>query len=245
MTDWLRSLPVAHRGLHAAREGIPENSLAAFDRAASAGWAVELDVRLLHDGAVVVMHDETLERMTGDPRAVREVDTATLQALRLGGTDEPVPLLGHVLDRIGGVVPLLIEVKNESAAGALERAVAGCIAAYSGPVAVQTFHPDSLAELARRLPDIPCGFLFGPRSTIAGVAPGDAWLACVREVLMRPATRFAGCDVAPLPYDPVPELRGRMPLLGWTVRSPRERERAERWCDNVIFEGFAPAPGGV
>ena len=48
----------AHRGLHG--EGVPENSLSAFARAAEAGYGIELDVQLSRDGTVMVFHDYTL-----------------------------------------------------------------------------------------------------------------------------------------------------------------------------------------
>jgi len=32
----------------------------------------------------------------------------------------------------------------------------------------------------------------------------------------------------------------RLPLLTWTVRSETERQRARRWADQMIFEGFRP-----
>ena len=31
-----------------------------------------------------------------------------------------------------------------------------------------------------------------------------------------------------------------MPLLAWTVRSEDERQRAARYADQMIFEGFRP-----
>jgi glycerophosphoryl diester phosphodiesterase len=31
-----------------------------------------------------------------------------------------------------------------------------------------------------------------------------------------------------------------MPLLTWTVRTNEERDRARRWADQMIFEGFRP-----
>ena len=31
-----------------------------------------------------------------------------------------------------------------------------------------------------------------------------------------------------------------MPLLTWTVRSAQDRQRAQRWADQMIFEGFRP-----
>jgi len=31
-----------------------------------------------------------------------------------------------------------------------------------------------------------------------------------------------------------------LPLLAWTVRTTEERRRAERFADQMIFEGFRP-----
>jgi glycerophosphoryl diester phosphodiesterase len=31
-----------------------------------------------------------------------------------------------------------------------------------------------------------------------------------------------------------------LPLLTWTVRTPEQRERAARYADQMIFEGFRP-----
>ena len=31
-----------------------------------------------------------------------------------------------------------------------------------------------------------------------------------------------------------------LPLLTWTVRSDEDRQRAARWADQMIFEGFRP-----
>ena len=49
--------PYAHRGLWGG--DVPENSLAAFKRAAERGLAIELDVQLSRDGVVMVFHDYT------------------------------------------------------------------------------------------------------------------------------------------------------------------------------------------
>jgi glycerophosphoryl diester phosphodiesterase len=32
----------------------------------------------------------------------------------------------------------------------------------------------------------------------------------------------------------------KLPLLTWTVRTPEDRERAARYADQMIFEGFRP-----
>ena len=75
---------VAHRGLHAAGKGVPENSLPAFRAAAEAGYAIELDVHRAADGTLVVFHDHDLRRMTGARGTVERMDFRSLRRLRLG-----------------------------------------------------------------------------------------------------------------------------------------------------------------
>ena len=70
----------AHRG---ASLRAPENSMAAFREAYEAGTTfVELDVQRTRDGAIVVIHDGDLLRMAGDPRKVRDLTLAEIQAHR-------------------------------------------------------------------------------------------------------------------------------------------------------------------
>ena len=74
-SPWL----VAHRG----GSGIaPENTLAAFDRAASLGAdAIETDVRLSNDGVVMVFHDEDTLALTGQPGTIEARAAAEIEAL--------------------------------------------------------------------------------------------------------------------------------------------------------------------
>lgn len=70
---------VAHRGGSALA---PENTFPAFDRAAALGAdALEIDVRLTLDGAVVVFHDEDTERLTGEPGTIEARKLAEVEAL--------------------------------------------------------------------------------------------------------------------------------------------------------------------
>jgi glycerophosphoryl diester phosphodiesterase len=54
--------------------------------------------------------------------------------------------------------------------------------------------------------------------------------------------QFVAYDIADLPA--LAPLFARhvfgMPLLTWAVRTPAERQRASRWADQIIFEGFRP-----
>jgi glycerophosphoryl diester phosphodiesterase len=72
----------AHRGASAEA---PENTLVAFARALEAGAdALELDLRMTRDGAIVVAHDATTKRTTGVKAEIRRTTLEELQALDAG-----------------------------------------------------------------------------------------------------------------------------------------------------------------
>ena len=63
----------------------------AFRLAVEKGYGIELDVQLSADGIPIVFHDNTLTRMCGVNRRVRELTLAELKALSLGGTENESP----------------------------------------------------------------------------------------------------------------------------------------------------------
>lgn len=76
---------LAHRGLVSAvgeDSSLWENTAGAFAAAHAAGAEyIETDCQVTADGDVVLFHDATLERLTGDPRPVSEVRTIELARL--------------------------------------------------------------------------------------------------------------------------------------------------------------------
>lgn len=74
---------VAHRG-DSIRA--PENTYPAFELAAleNADGMIELDVQKTLDGVIVVSHDDSLKKFTGDDRAIHELTYAELQELDVG-----------------------------------------------------------------------------------------------------------------------------------------------------------------
>ena len=77
---------LAHRGLTvgAAGEPIDENTAPAFARALAVGAGyLEVDVHASRDGIAIVCHDETLERVAGNPAAVSELTWNELAQIRL------------------------------------------------------------------------------------------------------------------------------------------------------------------
>ena len=223
--SWLLRTPIAHRGLHAAHDGRPENSLAAFAHACALGFPAELDVRLTRDGQVVVFHDRSLRRLTRAAGRVEERDAAEIRALRLLGTGERVPLLREVLELVDGRVPLLVELKSSPLWPALEPAVIAALDGYRGEVAIQSFKRRALRELGRNETPHAVGHLWRwpgrPRSEV-------------------PAA-FVGCPVDRAPSRAVRRRRDSGGIvLAWTVRSADQAERVLRFVDNYIFEGFVP-----
>lgn len=105
---------VAHRG--GAAEA-PENTLSAIRRALNLGvLAVEIDVHLTADGAMVVYHDDHLPKATeGEPtRALADAELGEILALDVGrpGCIEHPPLLEDVLGLpFGAPTLLMIELK--------------------------------------------------------------------------------------------------------------------------------------
>ena len=122
LTDVAARPVIAHRGDSAHH---PENTFPSFDAAVALGVdALEFDLRLTRDGAVVVTHDPTTGRTTDRSLVVRDSVLTELRALdagarftRDGGATVPfagkgivVPTFEEMLDRYRDL-PLLIEVK--------------------------------------------------------------------------------------------------------------------------------------
>ncbi len=149
-----RPLLLGHRG---SPRAYPENSLTGFQAALDAGLdGVELDVRRLKDGALVVCHDPHLQ----DGRKLSEVETSELPH-----TDrQDVPLLRDVLAwATGNGAYLNIEIKPEAGKGdGRTEETLDLARAYglSERVIVSSFSPLQLQAALRHAPDIARGFLY-------------------------------------------------------------------------------------
>ena len=229
----LGARPFAHRGLHDASRGVPENSRAAFRAAIEAGFGIELDVQLSADGVAMVFHDETLERLTEAVGRVDERDAAALVAIRLRGADQTIPRLHDALDLVDGRVPLLIEVKAPRGLAAdAASAVADALGDYLGPHGVMSFNPEVASWLRRWRPDCLRGLVLS-RSHALGWR-GDLQR---RFAVWRAKPHFLACDVRDLPYPlTVRAQRDGVPVYCWTVRSPAQEAIAAAHGDQRIFE---------
>lgn len=88
-------LVVAHRGYHATA---PENSLGAVEATATLGAGLaEVDVRHTRDGALVIMHGDTVDRTTDGVGEVAQLTADDVAALRLDDGESTVPTFAEVL----------------------------------------------------------------------------------------------------------------------------------------------------
>ncbi len=233
---WISQRPIAHRGLHSP--GKPENSLVAFEAAIAQGYAIELDIQRLADGQLAVFHDQDLTRLTGREGSIFEQTSESVRRLTLLETEQRVPLLEETLSLIGGRVPVLIEIKNEDAAGAMEPALAELLAAYSGDCAIQSFNPNALAWFKENRPEIARGQLSSglEREALAGHKK-------LLSLTWAGDPQFIGYDLRALPALSVPLTQAllQQPVVAWTVRSQADYDKAMQHADNVIFEGICPS----
>ena len=185
-----------HRGVR--REGgPPENTIAAFDEAADAhADAIELDVRLAVDGEPVVLHDETLARVTSgvDARAAADLTARELGRVDLGG-GATVPTLAHALEHARGRrVAVNVEMKRDVPDRvAVVRAVARLLATWDArhAVLVSSFDPAMLGLLAALAPSVPRALLvhrtWYRELAARGIAPTVAQAVHVERVIATPA----------------------------------------------------------
>ena len=139
---------IAHRGSSAAHA---DNSWAAFKAAVTEGAdAIECDVQLTRDGALVVCHDLTL-----NGHLVRDLTAAAIEAAQPG----TVKLSDLLRWATVTSIDVLVEIKEPEAALPAARMV-GCFASHER-VVVGGFHGPMLAAVKAAFPDVKTSFMVG------------------------------------------------------------------------------------
>ena len=236
----------AHRGWH-CRPAIPENSMAAFRLAVENGFGAELDVHLMKDGHLAVIHDSSLRRTAGADVMVEDLTLEELRQYRLEGTDEPIPLLEDVLALFQGRTPLVVELKSyKGNHDALAEATMAMLDRFRVAYCVESFDPRCLLWLKKHRPDVVRGQLsqqfFRHRDNDPGVGRVVQFLLSnlFFNVVTQPdfiAYRFSDRKCAAVALC---RAVYRAQEVNWTITDRSQMEAAEKRGNLVIFERFNP-----
>ena len=116
---------IAHRGDHTAA---PENTLLAYQHAIENGVDyVEIDLRTTKDNQLVIMHDATLDRMTGVHARIREIQLDSIRSILIKDPSHPdwglhkIPTFQEVLALCKGKINIYLDFKDASVEAAYKQ----------------------------------------------------------------------------------------------------------------------------
>jgi len=234
-------LVIAHRGDSAHR---PENTLASFASALEVGAdLVEFDVQLTRDGAVVVLHDPSLERTTTGRGDVRGMTLVELRAVSAGYPSrfgpayagERVPTLPEALGLLRERARVMIEIKPDSVTDDRDSGIEARTveqvrrAGMEKDVALISFSRRALVRCRELAPEIARGHLFHraePGEVLAGAREVASDLVMPEKGMLsdelRDRAREAGLKVATWVVDDPGELASlaRFELYGIGTNRP-------------------------
>jgi len=236
----MRGIYIAHRGLHSDDSRVPENSLLAFEKAMEKGIAIETDIHITADGAVVIFHDDTFERMCADNRRPEDLTLSEIKKLKLLGTEHSIPTLKECLDLVDGRVPLLIEFKTKSPKTCTPLCTAAneILKDYKGKYFVQSFYPFVPFWYRRHRKDIMRGQLSSGYFEEKGIHMKMLSLLLF-NFLARPDFIAYEHKYKNNLFRCLCALLGAY-SAGWTFQSQEEANAARDKMDTYIFEGFIP-----
>ena len=176
---------IAHRG----GGGPIENTLAAFADAVALGYRhLETDLHATRDGALVVSHDPTLDRVAGDPRAIGDLTLAELGAVRVGGR-EPVPSFVELVDAFPDA-RLTVDLKTDATVAPMVRLLERRPELLDR-LCLGSFATSRVTAMRRR---------FGPRLMTAATPREIVRLLTAVRLRRRPPQLAAGCVAVPERY---------------------------------------------
>ena len=148
----------AHRG---ASEYRPENTISAFDLGIEMGAnGIECDIQRTKDGVLVIFHDDTLKRVTGEAGSIKDYTYAELQkfSVKHGELSDKIPTLEEFLSRYADKnISFAIELKVDG----IERDVTNMIFKYGieKKCTVTAFEFQRLKSIKAIAPNLRTGYL--------------------------------------------------------------------------------------
>ena len=240
--EYLKGFSYAHRGLHG--NGVPENSMKAFALAKEKGYGIELDIHLLKDGTLAIMHDSALKRTTGSDGVIEDLTSEDLTSYHLEGTEETIPLFKDVLELYDGAAPIVVELKPYgNNYNALSAKAAEMLDKYKGKFCVESFDPRCILWIKKHRPDYVRGqlsenFFKGP-TNLPGILKFILTYT-LENFLTRPDFVAYNFDHRKKLTVAIWKKLWKLQPVSWTIKSEEDYKTAveEGWIP--IFEGFEP-----
>ncbi|PLR97535.1 glycerophosphodiester phosphodiesterase [Bacillus sp. T33-2] len=227
---------IGHRG---AAGYCPENTMVSFEKAIEMNAdMLEFDVQETRDGVLVVIHDPTVDRTTNGKGKVRGFSFQELQQLDAGSwfstefAGAKIPSFNEVLERYGGKVKLLIELKKPSLYPGIEEKVADELVKRglhqpNGMVIVQSFDSKSMKRFKEMVPSIPVGVLV--RHDPRGISNRKIKALSSFASYLNPKITMANKSL-------VKRIHGHgLKTITWTVRD----EHTAKTINRLGFDGIA------
>ena len=236
---WLTDTYVAHRGLFDNANGIPENSIPAFELASQQGFGIETDVQMTADGILVVFHDDTLRRMTGADGKLSNYTYQELLELRLLDTDCQIPTFEEFLAAANGA-NLVVEIKTHDHIGVVEQKTYDALKTYKGHYCVESFNPYIIRWFKVHAPEVIRGTLsFSFNGT--NFSAFRKWLLRELKLCKWNGSQFIAYDATTIQHcRAVKRFAKRIPIICWTIRSQEQYDKLHKHFDNMIFDSYVP-----
>lgn len=217
--EFLKDRFIAHRGIY-DNKGVYENTLKAIEKAVAKNYMIEIDVRMLVDGTIIVFHDQDMERLLHLEGDIEKLSYDELSYI----AKYPIPTLNEILDCVKGRVPLIIELKSLKKRGIFENKVAEVLDNYDGEYAIQSFHIKTIKWFNKNRPNIVIGYLVGKKN--------------LNKLYIFKKFDFININMEIVNEKKLKFLRANYLVLGYTIHSKEELEAKQNYYDNLICDNL-------
>lgn len=222
----------AHRG---ASGYAPENTMDAFELAISQGaQGIELDVHVCQSGEIVVIHDETVDRVSDGCGMVGQMSLAQLKALNVskpiaGHSVTRIPTLEEVYELVRGT-SILVNVELKTGYVDYPDLAEKCVLlaekmGVRDQVMYSSFNHRSLLEIKQMDSSLPCGLLY----ELVMIEPWKYAVSYGMDALHPHMSEVRYTDLLPMAH------AAGLLVNPWTVNTEEEiRFCVQAGCDRII-----------
>jgi len=220
-------IKIAHRGAKAYE---PENTLAAFAKAIELqSDAIEFDVHLSADGEVIVIHDETVDRITDGSGFVKNLSLSELKKMRIGGKHE-IPTLAETFDFVNQKCLINVELKAFETAEPVVKLIEYYVTQKNWKYSqflISSFDWTALQKVRDLHPEIPLGVL---TETDLELAMGFAEF--VKAETIHPYFHLLTAE------NTLKMQQRGFKVYTWTVNEPEDIKKIKSFKANGIISDF-------